>query len=77
MWGFRLVTARQPQPPELQLLEAGLQQDLQSFSKVPEEAAKLLAVGASPVDTSLAPDRLAAWTLTANVLLNLDEVINR
>lgn len=75
-WGFRLVTARQPRPEELKLLETGLQQDLQDFSRAPQDAAKLLTVGASPADASLPPDQLAAWTLTANVLLNLDEVIS-
>ena len=75
-WGFRLVTARRPEAAELQLLQAGLQQDLQTFAAAPAEAAKLLQVGAAPANAALAPDRLAAWTLTANVLLNLDEVIS-
>lgn len=76
-WGFRLVTARLPAETELQLLETGLQQDLQSFTAAPEEAQKLLTVGATPAAKDLPAQQLAAWTLTANVLLNLDEVISR
>jgi len=76
-WGFRLVTARRPEAAEIQLLQAGLQQDLQTFAAAPDAATKLLQVGAAPADAAVAPDRLAAWTLTANVLLNLDEVISR
>ena len=48
-----------------------------SFTAAPEEAQKLLTVGATPAAKDLPAQQLAAWTLTANVLLNLDEVISR
>ena len=41
------------------------------------DAAKLLAVGESKVDATLPMDKLAAVTLLANQLLNLDEVLNK
>ena len=46
--------------------------------KVDAEAAKkLIAYGESKPDPSLKPVDLAAWTLVANLLLNLDEVVNK
>ena len=76
-WGFRLVTSRQPTANELNILIAGLQEDRQRFQEHPEAATKLLTTGSATVNTSLTPETLAAWTLTANVLLNLDEVVVR
>ncbi|MEI7698589.1 MAG: PSD1 and planctomycete cytochrome C domain-containing protein [Planctomycetia bacterium] len=76
-WGFRLVTSRKPTADELNILIAGLQEDRQRFLEQPEAATKLLATGSATVSTSLPPETLAAWTLTANVLLNLDEVVVR
>jgi len=75
--GFRLVTGRMPSPAELKLLLAGLEEDRASFEASPESAKELLAVGDLTADSSLDAVELAAWTLTANVLLNLDEVVTR
>lgn len=79
VFGFQLVTTRQPTSEERQLLLAGLQQDRERFAQHPEAAAELLNVGKSEVvsDAQLTPAEHAAWTLTANVLLNLDEVVTR
>ncbi len=76
-FGFRLVTGRSPSPTELHVLLAGLEEDRASFVASPESAQQLLAVGELPADGSLDPLELAAWTVTANVLLNLDEVVTR
>ena len=43
---------------------------------VPPEK-KLIAFGESKADPKLKPVDLAAWTLVANLLLNLDEVVNK
>jgi hypothetical protein len=42
-----------------------------------EEAKKLIAVGESKADAALDPATLAAWTMVANQLMNLDEVLNK
>ena len=42
-----------------------------------DDAKALLSVGASPADAALDPAIVAAWTMTANELLNLDEVLNK
>ena len=46
-------------------------------AKDAEGAKQLIAFGESKADPELAPVDLAAWTLVANLLLNLDEVVNK
>ncbi|MEY3172551.1 MAG: hypothetical protein RLZZ436_464, partial [Planctomycetota bacterium] len=74
-WAFRTVTARRPEPHELQLLLQGLTADLARFHAEPAAAKQLIAVGNSPASSSIPPETLAAWTLTSTLLLNLDEVL--
>jgi Protein of unknown function (DUF1553) len=40
-------------------------------------AAELLSVGETKADATLPPATLAAWTMLANQLMNLDEVLNK
>jgi hypothetical protein len=47
------------------------------YDKNTAEAQKLINNGASKPDASLPPSELAAWTLLANQLLNLDETLNK
>ena len=48
-----------------------------TYQKDPDAAAKLISVGASKADPALAPAELAAWTLIANQILNLDEALTK
>ncbi len=52
------------------------QRFMQHYDSHPEDARALLAVGASPPSEGPAPES-AAWTMVANQLLNLDEVLNK
>ena len=47
------------------------------YQKDPASAAKALRVGESPVRAGMAEPELAAYTLIANLLLNLDETVMR
>ena len=47
------------------------------FSDDLESAQKLIAYGESSPDKTILPRELATWTLVANLLLNLDEVVNK
>ena len=38
---------------------------------------RIIAVGESAPDPKLNPEELAAWTMVANLVLNLDEVVNK
>ena len=75
--GFQLATSRRPSANELKVLNAGLTEDLARLRQDHASAAKLIAFGDSKAPANLDPVELAAYTLTANVLLNLDEVITR
>lgn len=75
--GFRAVTARPPTTNEAAEL-AGLLADLRATYAADRDAAlALLAVGETPRDATLDPVEHAAWTLLAQVLLNLDETITK
>jgi hypothetical protein len=76
-WAFRRVTSREVQADEAKVLRAGLEKRLAAFRADLPSAQKLLAAGRSPAPTDLDAAELAAWTVTANILLNLDETITR
>jgi hypothetical protein len=52
-------------------------QQLATYRDDPRSAEALLRSGESPANPSLDPSELAAWTMVASVLLNLDETITR
>ena len=72
---FRLVTSREPQPEELQRLLADLKNYRQGFGADPQSAEKLLSIGEGVNDANLDPVELAAYTLIASTIMNLDESI--
>jgi hypothetical protein len=76
-WAFRLATSRPPNDRELQALLRNLEKQKASFIRRPQEAAKLMAVGEKRTDEKLNQVELAAYTTTASLILNLDEVITK
>jgi hypothetical protein len=75
--GFRLCVARTPTDAELEHL---LRLYKESLAKYQQDAgaAKAMAKGSlSEPPKELDPAELAAWTVVANVLLNLDETITK
>jgi len=76
-WAWRVVTARQPEAGEAKIITDVLAGHRARFAKDADAAKKLIAFGESKADPKLAPVDLAAWTLVANLLLNLDEVVNK
>ena len=76
-WGWRLVTARYPGREESQIVLTALRLHRDRYLGDPEAASKLINFGDSPPDPDITPSQLAAWTLVANLLLNLDEVVNK
>ena len=50
---------------------------LAHYQKSPTDAEKLIAVGESKADPALDKPTLAAYTMVANQLMNLDEVLNK
>jgi hypothetical protein len=74
---FRLATARKPDARELAELASEYRDHLATYSKDVAAARKLIGVGETKPDAALNPSELAAWTMVANLVLNLDEVINK
>lgn len=72
---FRLLVARSPSEKELAVLLQGWQVQRDRFAKSPEAAQNLLKQGESTFDVRLDPAELAAYTMLAGVILNLDETI--
>jgi hypothetical protein len=74
---FRLATARPPSSTEVGVLRNVFDGQLATFRKDPQAALKLLSVGEAARDQSLAPAELAAWSMVASVILNLDETVTK
>jgi hypothetical protein len=75
--GFRLATGRPPHETEAAVLKRVFEAQLAGFRAAPEEAKKLLAYGDSPRNEALDSVEHAAWTMIANVILNLDETVSK
>jgi hypothetical protein len=76
-WTFRKVVRREATAAELAVLRKGLDKRLATYAADATLAPKLLAQGLSKAAADLDPNQLAAWTATANILLNLDETVTR
>jgi hypothetical protein len=74
-FAFRLVTGRKPSERETDVLRGVLAKQHEIFRTDPDSARKVLAIGESPRSDSPNLDELAAWSMLANTLLNLDEVV--
>ena len=74
---YRLALARPPSPREQQVMRDFVAAQLARY-RADESAAKaLIAAGQAPRPAGLDAAEHAAWTTTANVILNLDETITR
>jgi hypothetical protein len=62
---------------ELGVVQASLTQLQTGFQSNPDSARELLAMGATRSADSLDAAELAAWTMTVNMLMNLDEVLTK
>lgn len=74
---FRSVLARYPDSMEHAQLTSVLSEFQQRYAADSEAAQQLTHVGQSPPAKTLAASELAAYTLLANLILNLDEAITR
>ena len=75
---YRLVTARSPDAKDLAELGSTLKDLTAHYTSQPGAARQLLATGETGPGPRDQPGRsLAAWTMIANVILNLDEAISK
>jgi len=76
-FAFRSCTARKPTAEEIAVIKSVYQSHLAEYRKDKPAALKLLSVGESERDGTLDVPELAAWTMVANLVLNLDETITK
>ena len=76
-FGFRLATSRKIASDESKVLLQLLNTELADYRKDGEAADKLLSIGAFKAKPELDRAELAAWTMVANTILNLDETITK
>ena len=62
---------------EREVAQSSFAEYLSHYETDPEDASRLLATGQWPVDESLAGSELAAWTMLASQIMNLDEALNK
>ncbi|MCI0723564.1 MAG: DUF1553 domain-containing protein [Acidobacteria bacterium] len=76
-FAFRRATGRKPAAAEVRLLTELAQKQLGAYRRDKMAAADLLRVGDSPFDEKANASELAAWTVVASSILNLDETITK
>ncbi len=72
---FKAVISRPARAEEVRLMQQLYEEELADFKKHPNRATALLSVGEYPVDKTIPPAELAAWTVVASTILNFDEAI--
>ncbi len=73
----RTLLSRPLRNEEIKVTSTVLRELLSHYQAAPKEAEALIAVGDSKPDASLDKSTLAAYTMVANELMNLDEVLNK
>jgi hypothetical protein len=76
-FAYRTVLARRPESAELALVQQQLETHLARYREDAEAAQALISAGESKARPELPAAELAAYTLVANMLLNLDETLTR
>ena len=76
-FALKLCTARPPEDAQVKTLAALYESELATYRADSAAAADLATKPLGPLPANADAAELAAWTVVANVLLNLDEVITR
>jgi hypothetical protein len=74
---FRLAATRLPDARERAELLSAYREHRAEYERDLSAARALIAQGEMKADPRLDPAELAAWTMIANIVLNLDEVLNK
>jgi hypothetical protein len=73
----RILLAHAPTPQMAAVLEGSLRQMEKHYTADPKAAQALVGVGEKKSNASIPASELAAWTMVASEMLNLDETINK
>jgi Protein of unknown function (DUF1553)/Protein of unknown function (DUF1549)/Concanavalin A-like lectin/glucanases superfamily/Planctomycete cytochrome C len=76
-WAFRVVTERDPSSQESGILTKLYEKERAHYDVHKDAAQKLLTIGESKPDAKFEPGELAAWTMVASTILNMDETVTK
>jgi hypothetical protein len=76
-WALDLALAHQPTDAQVAVLEKLLASELETYRADPAAAAKLAVSPTQPLPPGANVSDVAAWTVVANVILNLDGVLTK
>jgi hypothetical protein len=76
-YGLQLCLARPPQPEQVRQVAALFQTEHEHYRQYAKDASALATEPLGPLPQGMQADELAAWTVVANVLLNLDGVLTK
>jgi len=76
-YALQLTLARGGQADELRLLSETLAAFILRFTQDTKAARDLVSIGQAPLDETANVSELAAYTMLANLILNLDESVTR
>ncbi len=76
-FAYRTVLSRKPDVEEVKIVRGELDAHHTQFAQDEEAAKKAIAHGESKPKPNTPPVELAAYTMVANMILNLDETLNR
>ena len=71
------LLSRKMNKDEIAIVKNTLTEILAKFKAAPEEAKKLTSVGETAAPSDIDTTELAAWTIIANQILNMDETLNK
>jgi hypothetical protein len=72
-----ILLSRIPPPQMVGVLEKSLSEMQKHYAANPKDARSLVSIGEKKRDSSIPEPELAAWTMIASEMLNLDETLNK
>jgi hypothetical protein len=73
----RILLAHDPPPRMAEVLEGSLEHMKKHYAADPKAAHDLVSVGEKKSDSAIPAPELAAWTMVASEMLNLDEMVTK
>jgi hypothetical protein len=76
-WALSCATCQVPCAVDVAEVKSFLHAERAAFVADPGAAKQLAKIGVAKADSAVTAEELAAWTMVANLILNLDAVLTR
>ena len=73
----KILLSHDPPPQVVAVLKGSIAQMQRHYATDPKAAQELIAVGEKQHDQTIPAPELAAWTIVASEMLNLDETVTK